>query len=360
MRTARILGAEAALQGGFAEVAELAQHRCDGREEHDDREAHRGGDAEPAGDEHDDAAGRDAGDEPAEKPGPGLLGTDPGPQLRPAEAPAGEIGRDVGQPHHREHPQDCDEPEARMLAHERRHDRDHRRVGEAGGGPAAVAPAPAERRGSDERGRRRSPPRSAARRRRTRSPPGRRARRRARPGGSIRGSALVMASHSKSTAPPARSHNRAKIQPPTAVANRATRASTSDDATRRPSSDARRAGTALECSPISVIGRSGRSSRRNGARDRHTPRSRPGSARRRSRARDPAGRRIRRRPICQSRKFEIRCSPEVRMTRSGSGMPIVSSAASTVSALIAAGSISPRRTFSAMARTARTISWRPP
>ena len=45
----------------------------------------------------------------------------------------------------------ADEPEARMLAHERRHDRDHRRVGEAAGGPAAVAPAPAERRGGDER-----------------------------------------------------------------------------------------------------------------------------------------------------------------------------------------------------------------
>ena len=261
----------------------------------------------------------------AEKPGPGLLGADPRPQLRPAEAPAGEIGRDVGRPDHREHPQDADEPEARMLAHERRHERDHRRVGEAGGGPsrgrASSGRAPRRRRAR----RRRSPPQSAARRRRTRSPPGRRARRRARPGAVDPGSALVMAIHSKSTATPASEPEQG--EDPAADRGRKQSHEAEHERRRDPQVRARTAAAAPEP----------RSSARRYRSSAGPGRSRPPKRRSRRQYSSIAARKRRVVEVgpeirqedefgvgrsARVRKFETRCSPEVRMTRSGSGMPM--------------------------------------
>ncbi len=56
----------------------------------------------------------------------------------------------------------------------------------------------------------------------------------------------------------------------------------------------------------------------------------------------------------------MRCSPLVRMTRSGSGMPAVSRKPANTSAVMASLFRSPRAAASAMLRAARTISSRPP
>ena len=56
----------------------------------------------------------------------------------------------------------------------------------------------------------------------------------------------------------------------------------------------------------------------------------------------------------------MRSSPEVRMTKSTSGSPRVSSAPAMLVSEIAAGGIPPARPRAASARTARVSSSRPP
>src|SRR5262249_8884829 len=59
---------------------------------------------------------------------------------------------------------------------------------------------------------------------------------------------------------------------------------------------------------------------------------------------------------CQSRKFEMRCSPPVRIRRSGSGMSLQYRLACTHFSSIASGSSTPPSTARAICRTASTIS----
>ena len=58
------------------------------------------------------------------KPDQVFFGLTAGPKLRSAEGAAGEVGRDIGRPDHREHPQEADEPEIGVLAHHGRHQHD--------------------------------------------------------------------------------------------------------------------------------------------------------------------------------------------------------------------------------------------
>src|SRR6185437_5268532 len=63
---------------------------------------------------------------------------------------------------------------------------------------------------------------------------------------------------------------------------------------------------------------------------------------------------------CQSRKFEIRCSPEVRINRSGSGQSLVYNRLRSASSSTASRSRRPSRTSRAMSLAARTSSARLP
>ena len=77
--------------------------------------------------------------------------------------------------------------------------------------------------------------------------------------------------------------------------------------------------------------------RRSGVRVRGSARSPPRAVRGRNRANRRRGTRTRYRPHCHSRKFDMRISPLVRMSRSGSGMPAVSSAAAQRLGVMSAG-----------------------
>ena len=100
MMLARILGAEVPLDRGFEQIAGLRYHR--------QKPAPQGPAlARPTSPSelHRQERRHDAAERAADGPGPGLLRANRGPELRPAERPPGEIGRDIGDPHDREQEQ---------------------------------------------------------------------------------------------------------------------------------------------------------------------------------------------------------------------------------------------------------------
>src|SRR5258708_37044447 len=102
---ARILDAEAPLYRGFEEIAKLR----DDREERGDEQQRPGFAEAKRGKAHgDDKACRKAADGAR----PGLLRADARPQFWSADAAAGKVAADIGDPHHQQHEHQSDEAAA--------------------------------------------------------------------------------------------------------------------------------------------------------------------------------------------------------------------------------------------------------
>ena len=78
-----------------------------------------------------------AGGKTADGAGPGLLGTDPRPELRSADAAAGEIAADIGHPHHQQDQDQRDKSPELIEAHQHRCDLGRGRIAKSRRGPAA-------------------------------------------------------------------------------------------------------------------------------------------------------------------------------------------------------------------------------
>ena len=92
------------------------------------------------------------GNDAADETGPGLLRADRRTKLRAAEGTAREIRGDIRCPHNREHPQQGQDAEFEMVAHDRRNEDDQRRIEEARCGPDLVGHAARHERARHQEG----------------------------------------------------------------------------------------------------------------------------------------------------------------------------------------------------------------